>query len=84
MASSKISHFNLPSGGRIPAVGLGTYSFDAPGQVEAAVCEALKIGYRHIDGASIYGNLKEVGAGIMASGVPREEIFVTSKLWNTR
>lgn len=43
---------------------------------------ALKAGYRHIDGASAYQNEKEVGQGIVASGVPREEIFITSKLWN--
>lgn len=49
-----------------------------------AVEVSLKAGYRHIDGAAIYGNEVEVGRGISASGVPREEIFLTSKLWNTR
>lgn len=44
---------------------------------------SLKCGYRHIDAAAVYGNESEVGEGIKASGVPREEIFVTSKLWNT-
>ena len=48
-----------------------------------AVVTALQNGYRHIDGAAVYGNEKEVGTGIKASGVAREEIFVTSKLWNT-
>lgn len=48
-----------------------------------AVEVALKAGYRHIDAAAIYDNEAEVGTGIRASGVPRSEIFVTSKLWNT-
>lgn len=47
-----------------------------------AVEEALKQGYRHIDAAAIYRNEKEVGAGIKKSGVKREDIFLTSKLWN--
>jgi len=51
--------------------------------VRNAVTVALKCGYRHIDAAAVYGNEEEVGAGIKESGVPREEIFVTSKLWNT-
>ncbi|GAA6027136.1 hypothetical protein JCM8097_002421 [Rhodosporidiobolus ruineniae] len=72
-----------PNKGSIPAVGLGTWQ-SQPGEVEHAVEAALKAGYRHIDGAWIYGNLKEVGAGIKASGVPREQIFVTSKLWCTQ
>ncbi|RFU26655.1 hypothetical protein B7463_g9686, partial [Scytalidium lignicola] len=82
MVSEKITHFKLNSGASIPAFGLGTWL--APkGQVTAAVCEALKQGYRHIDCAMLYANEKEVGEGIRLSGVPREEIWVTSKLWNT-
>lgn len=82
MTLEKVSCFNLNSGATIPAFGLGTWL--APrGQVTAAVCEALKLGYRHIDCARLYGNEKEVGEGIKLSGVPREEIWVTSKLWNT-
>jgi len=73
--------FTLNSGAKIPAVGLGTWQA-APGEVATAVEEALKAGYRHIDGAAIYGNEKEVGAGIKASGVPRDQIWITSKLWN--
>lgn len=49
----------------------------------SAVEFALKHGYRHIDAAAVYDNEAEVGAGIKASGVPRQEIFLTSKLWNT-
>ncbi|KAK4937547.1 hypothetical protein LTR10_021839 [Elasticomyces elasticus] len=54
-----------------------------PGEVRKAVGFALKEGYRHIDAALIYGNENEVGQGIRDSGVPRREIFITSKLWNT-
>ena len=54
----------------------------APNEVEKAVEVALRAGYRHIDAAAIYQNEPEVGRGIKASGVPREEIFITSKLWN--
>uniref|UniRef100_A0A8H7NB54 NADP-dependent oxidoreductase domain-containing protein n=1 Tax=Bionectria ochroleuca TaxID=29856 RepID=A0A8H7NB54_BIOOC len=67
------SHLKLNTGAAIPSVGLGA----------GAVAFALKQGYRHIDAALIYGNEHEVGQGIKDSGVPREEIFLTSKLWNT-
>lgn len=66
-------------GDKIPAVGLGTWQ-SAPGEVAAAVKSALQQGYRHIDTALAYGNEKEVGEGIKASGVPREEIWVTTKV----
>ncbi|KFA66205.1 hypothetical protein S40285_05090 [Stachybotrys chlorohalonatus IBT 40285] len=74
--------FKLNSGYDIPAVGLGTWQ-SGPNEVAKAVEEALRLGYRHIDAAAVYGNEPEVGAGIRASGVPRSEIFLTSKLWNT-
>ncbi|KAI5478353.1 hypothetical protein MNV49_005204 [Pseudohyphozyma bogoriensis] len=77
-----IPSFKLNSGAEIPAIGLGTWQ-SPPGEVGKAVEAALKIGYRHIDGAWVYGNEAEVGQGIKASGVPREEIFLTSKLWCT-
>jgi L-glyceraldehyde reductase len=54
-----------------------------PNEVARAVEEALRVGYRHIDAAATYDNEQEVGAAIKASGVPRAEIFLTSKLWNT-
>ncbi|KAI0207028.1 aldehyde reductase 1 [Astrocystis sublimbata] len=72
----------LNSGYSIPAVGLGTWQ-SRPNEVASAVEHALRHGYRHIDAASCYGNESEVGQGILASGVPRSEIFITSKLWNT-
>lgn len=76
------THFKLNTGARIPAVGFGTWQA-APHEVEKAVEEALKQGYRHIDCAAIYRNETEVGAGIKKSGVDRKEIFLTGKLWNT-
>jgi hypothetical protein len=77
------SHFTLNTGAKIPTVGFGTWQ--APNDVvEQAVAEALACGYRHIDGASIYRNETGVGAGIRKSGVSREDIFITGKLWNTK
>ncbi|KAM0190641.1 hypothetical protein ACHAPQ_007610 [Fusarium lateritium] len=76
------SSFKLNTGAEIPAVGLGTWKSE-PGEVSKAVAFALKDGYRHIDAALIYCNENEVGQGIKDSGVPREDIFITSKLWNT-
>jgi len=73
----------LTSGHSMPLLGLGTWK-SKPGEVEAAVETALRAGYRHLDCAAVYGNEKEVGAGIRASGVNRKDIFVTSKLWNTK
>ncbi|KAH7887194.1 NADP-dependent oxidoreductase domain-containing protein [Phlebopus sp. FC_14] len=72
----------LNNGESIPAIGLGTWQ-SKPNEVAQAVEEALRKGYRHIDCAWAYGNEKEVGAGVRASGVPRSEIFITSKLWGT-
>ncbi|EHA53381.1 aldehyde reductase 1 [Pyricularia oryzae 70-15] len=72
----------LNSGHEIPVIGLGTWQSN-PNEVAKAVEHALRNGYRHIDGALVYGNEHEVGEGIRASGVPRSDIFLTSKLWNT-
>jgi len=65
----------------IPQVGFGTFQIPPP-ETEAAVREALKIGYRHIDTAQMYGNEVGVGAAVRASGLPRSEVFVTTKLNN--
>ncbi|KAJ5085475.1 hypothetical protein N7532_010246 [Penicillium argentinense] len=77
------THFTLNTGAKVPAVGFGTWQAK-PLEVENAVEVALKQGYRHIDCAAIYRNETEVGAGIKKAGVPREEIFITGKLWNTK
>lgn len=66
----------------IPQVGVGVYKVP-PEETYRVVTEALEIGYRHIDTASLYGNEKEVGAAIRDSGVPRKDIYLTTKLWNT-
>jgi len=67
------------NGAKIPAIGLGTWQLN--GSVGSRITEqALKLGYRHLDCALIYGNEKEVGEGLHASGVKREEIFLTTKV----
>ncbi|WP_375261563.1 aldo/keto reductase [Palleronia sp.] len=68
---------------RIPNLGLGTFQTDA-GKTAEIVEQALKEGYRHIDTAQAYGNEAEVGEGIRASGVPRDEIFLTTKIMPDR
>ncbi|CED84118.1 glycerol dehydrogenase [Phaffia rhodozyma] len=74
--------FKLNTGASIPSVGLGTWQAP-PGEVAKAVEHALTAGYRHLDCAFVYGNEAEVGQGIKASGIPRDEIFITTKVWNT-
>ncbi|KAH9050932.1 NADP-dependent oxidoreductase domain-containing protein [Lactarius deliciosus] len=71
----------LNTGAIMPLIGLGTWKSN-PGEVEIAVEIALKNGYRHVDTATAYSNEKEVGIGLKASGVPREKIFLTTKLNN--
>lgn len=66
----------------IPAIGLGVYKSEPGPVTENAVLDALRIGYRHIDTASIYNNEADVGAAIAASGIDRSEVFVATKVWN--
>jgi diketogulonate reductase-like aldo/keto reductase len=66
----------------IPRVGLGVYQAARGKQTQSAVIDALRIGYRHVDTARIYGNEHDVGAAIRESGIARAELFVTTKLWN--
>ena len=73
--------FTLNTGAKIPAIGLGTWQ-SKPNEVREAVKAALLAGYRHIDTALAYGNEHEVGQGIKDSGVPRDEIWITTKLDN--
>jgi diketogulonate reductase-like aldo/keto reductase len=72
--------FTLSNGVRIPAVGFGTWQIPAGKTAYESVSLALKSGYRHIDTAYAYGNEKSVGNAVRHSGIPRNEIFVTSKL----
>ena len=65
---------------RIPSIGLGTW--DLRGDAcSRAVCEALELGYRHVDTAQMYENEIDVGRGLGSASVDREEVFVTTKLW---
>ena len=73
----------LNDGNTIPQLGYGVFKVP-PADTERAVGEALEVGYRHIDTAAIYGNEEGVGAAIAASGIPRDELFITTKLWNDR
>ncbi|MDE6035439.1 MAG: aldo/keto reductase [Ruminococcus sp.] len=71
----------LNDGVKIPAVGFGVFMIPADGSTYKAVREALDAGYRHIDTATAYFNEEEVGKAVRDSSIPREEIFITSKLW---
>lgn len=71
----------LNDGNKIPVVGFGVFMIPNDGSTYKAVREALDVGYRHIDTATAYFNEEEVGRAVRESGIPREEIFVTSKLW---
>ena len=73
----------LHNGVPMPWLGLGVLYMDEGGTVETAVGWALEAGYRHIDTASIYGNEAGVGRAIQQSDVPREKIFITTKVWNS-
>jgi 2,5-diketo-D-gluconate reductase B len=75
-------HFVEGNGAKIPAIGLGTW--ELRGRTCARLVEqALRLGYRHIDTAQMYDNEREVGEGLRASGVKRDEVFVTTKVWTT-
>lgn len=89
VAPALVPRLALPSGALMPAVGLGTFGSDnyTARQVADAVLGAAEAGYRHFDCASVYGNEKEVGAAlqtVMAGGVAREELWITSKVWNDK
>ena len=75
--------FVLSNGVKVPCVGYGTYLAPNGDVTKNAVLEALKVGYRHVDTAFAYGNEEAVGEGIKASGIARDEIFVTTKHWVT-
>lgn len=82
MKLSLQSTVRLNNGVEIPRLGLGVFR-SPPGQkTRQAVLDALAAGYRHVDTAHIYGNERDVGEAVRRSGLPREEIFLTTKLWN--
>ena len=72
----------LNNGVQIPQVGLGVWQAARGDVTQGAVRAALELGYRHVDTAKDYGNEREVGEAVRDSGLPREEVFVTTKLWN--
>ncbi|WP_333624429.1 aldo/keto reductase [Sphingobacterium siyangense] len=75
--------FKLNNGLEIPAIGFGTWQIPEGEEAYQAVKEALAAGYTHIDTAAIYGNEKSVGKAIKDSGIDRNSLFITTKLWNT-
>ena len=77
------STVTLNNGVGMPCLGFGTFRLEGGGEARSSVLLALKAGYRLIDTASMYGNEREVGAAVRESGIPREEVFITTKLWNT-
>ncbi|RGY97473.1 aldo/keto reductase [Clostridium sp. AM58-1XD] len=78
---AKIETVKLNDGVKIPVYGFGTFQIPADGSTYRAVREALALGIRHIDTAAAYFNEQEAGQAIRESGIPREDIFLTSKLW---
>jgi diketogulonate reductase-like aldo/keto reductase len=79
---SAIPSIRLNDGRDLPQVGLGVYLAARGGECRRAVRDALELGYRHVDTAKDYGNEADVGAALRDSGLPREQVFVTTKLWN--
>src|SRR2546421_928227 len=71
------------NGARIPSIGLGTMTLKENVAIEI-VSAALRTGYRHLDTAQMYGNEREVGEGLRASGIKRDEVFITTKVWHDR
>ena len=81
--ATSIPAVTLHDGVEIPQLGFGVFQVP-PDDTQKVVEEALGVGYRHIDTAAAYRNERGVGAAIAASGIPREELFVTTKLWNSQ
>jgi 2,5-diketo-D-gluconate reductase A len=76
-----IQTLTLNDGTTIPQLGFGVFKVD-PVEAERIVSDALEVGYRHIDTAAVYGNEEGVGRAIAASGIARDELYITTKLWN--
>ena len=74
--------FTLSNGYKIPCIGFGTWQTPDGETAVNAVKEAIKLGYKHIDTAAIYGNEKSIGKAIKEIGINRDELFITSKVWN--
>ena len=72
--------FQLQNGVLLPAIGFGTYKA-TDGNGKQSISDALETGYRYLDTASFYGNEAEIGEAVKESGLPREELFLASKVW---
>jgi 2,5-diketo-D-gluconate reductase A len=83
VANANTPLLTLNNGTTIPQLGFGVFKVD-PAETTRIVTDALEVGYRHIDTAAIYGNEEGVGRALAATGIPRDELFVTTKLWNDR
>jgi len=83
MAKTITSTTRLNGGVEMPYLGLGVYLAAAGTEARNAVQYALEAGYRHIDTARFYGNEQDVGLAVRKSGLPREEVFITTKIWNS-
>jgi 2,5-diketo-D-gluconate reductase A len=80
---SDVPTLTMNDGRAVPQLGFGVWQVSTE-DIVPAVAKALEVGYRHIDTAAIYGNEEGVGQAIAESGIPRDELFVTTKLWNSR
>ena len=78
-----IPEVRLTNGVTMPMLGLGVYQSPPGAPTRQAVLDAIEAGYRQIDTAALYGNEADVGAAVKACGLPREQLFVTTKLWNS-
>lgn len=78
-----MEYVTLNNGVKMPRAGFGVYQIADAKQCEQAVLDAIEVGYRLIDTAQSYGNEEAVGNAIKKSGVPREELFITTKVWIT-
>jgi len=80
--AAAVTRLPLNGGAQIPALGLGTFRLSGPSAIDS-ISAALSLGYRHLDTAAMYENEAEVGAGLRASGVARDEVFITTKVWTS-
>ncbi len=76
-----MEYVNLNNGARMPIAGFGVFQIPDPAECERSVVDAIEVGYRLIDTAASYMNEEAVGRGLRRSGVPRSDLFVTTKLW---
>jgi 2,5-diketo-D-gluconate reductase A len=79
---ASVPSLSINDGHRIPQLGFGVFQVD-PGETTEVVAHALRVGYRHIDTAAAYRNEREVGEAVRASGLPRDALYLTTKLWNS-